>query len=100
MERQGNQMGSFPKSKINLGIDVMGARMSGVTAPWQTIPSGTSINADYKFFTFYTDVLRGRESTVNYDPVARITSYNVCYTKLLRGRDRPGPPCSSVPSGS
>ncbi len=70
MERQGNQMGIFPKSKINLGIDVMGARMSGVTAPWQTIPSGTSINADYKFFTFYNDVLSGRESSVQFDPVA------------------------------
>jgi len=71
MERQAGQTVGFDPKKIIVGLDVMGALMSGVTAPMQTIPSGVTINADYKFDTFYRDVLMADpKPEIKYDAVA------------------------------
>ncbi len=71
MERQAAQTAGFDPKKLIIGFDVMGASMSGVTAPLQTIPSGSSINADVKFDAFYKDVLTASPvPVVRYDTLA------------------------------
>ena len=69
---------------IVVGLDILGFNLSVLVAGSAALLVGIGLGLQNLFADFISGIIILVDSTIKVDDIIRITSYNVCYTKLLR----------------